>query len=498
MKNNNIYIYLLLTVFMGLYSCDDTLSEVPDNRTFIDSKEKISELLVGAYPQGGYAPFLEPMTDNADDKGPLALQNIRVNEEMYYWRDLDDIDEDTPTNYWNIAYEAISHANQALESIEELGSGEDLNGVKAEALMCRAYAHFMLVNIFSQAYNPATADTDMGIPYLLEPETNFIQIYSRGTVSEVYDNIRNDVEQSLDLYERASLSFEVPQYHFTEQAAHAFASRFYLVLGEWQKVIDHGTMALGSGGPEVLRDMSVYRESNFDEQGRLYSSTDERANLLLAAGSSTFARFNFRARYQLTTSVQDEIYAGNATGGDWDYRLLNIGGDLGTAPYKYVEYFRTTNASAGIGFAFSTFVLLTTDEALMNRAEAYAMLGEYDNALNDINLMFSTKIQNYSSVNVLSNEDVTTYYEVEDSNLYTPFYTIPADALPYVNAVLSMKRTIFYHEGLRFLDIKRHEIEVRHLDYLNNEIGVLGKDDPRKALQIPATAQAFEIEANPR
>src|SRR5690606_2728219 len=131
----------------------------PDNRTTIDSAEKIAELLVGAYPEASYVSFLEPLSDNADDKGPSATSEseYRVNQYMYNWEDLDDTDADTPTFYWNQAYSAIAQANQALASIEELGGGSSLNRLKGEALLCRAYAHYMLVNIFSKAYNPNTS-----------------------------------------------------------------------------------------------------------------------------------------------------------------------------------------------------------------------------------------------------------------------------------------------------------------------------------------------------
>ena len=151
MKYMNYKIIKFACLGLLLSSCDSILDETPDNRTTIDSPEKIAELIVGAYPEGAYASFLEPMTDNAGDKGPSA-EDIRVNKEMFFWNDINDTDSDTPTNYWNEAYAAISQANQALASVKELGSGDELNALKGEALLCRAYGHFMLVSIFSKAY----------------------------------------------------------------------------------------------------------------------------------------------------------------------------------------------------------------------------------------------------------------------------------------------------------------------------------------------------------
>ncbi|MBC3757850.1 RagB/SusD family nutrient uptake outer membrane protein [Hyunsoonleella sp. SJ7] len=503
MKSYIKFIPFLLLVLN--FSCDEVLSEVPDNRTEIDSAEKISELLVAAYPQAGYVPFLEPMSDNADDKGPGAESDVRINEEMYFWRDLNDDDEDTPTFYWNEAYEAISHANQALASIEELGGGEEFNSQRGEALLCRAYAHFMLVSIFSKRYDPSTANTDMGIPYVTEPETVLIQDYDRGTVAQVYGQIAKDLEEGLPLIEN---EYEVPTFHFTKQAANAFASRFYLHIGEWQKVIDYSTEALGSGGATILRDINGLYDQLPGAQLQLqYSSSTDPSNLLLSAGSSVYARgfFSGLARYQLSRLLQIQILGGNPLGKPWAYSIFTYNGDIGLTLIKYNEYFRFTNQAAGIGLPFVTYMLLTTDEVLLNRAEAYVMLQQYDNAVSDINLMFSTKTRGYVASDALEPadiEDPNGNFAFTDTSAYAPFYTISSNDLPYVNLILTMRKSIFYNEGLRWLDIKRHGIEVEHRIVNVNgstiDTFTLPRGDDRRAVQIPPDAQAFGIEQNPR
>ncbi|MDG1730644.1 MAG: RagB/SusD family nutrient uptake outer membrane protein [Algibacter sp.] len=503
MKKYIKFIPSLLLVL--IFSCDEVLSEIPDNRTQIDSPEKISELLVAAYPEAGYVSFLEPMSDNADDKGPAARSDNRINEEMYFWRDLNDDDEDTPTNYWNNTYAAIAHANQALASIEEFGGGEEFNAQKGEALLCRAYAHFMLVSIFSKRYNPDTANIDLGIPYVTEPETVLIKEYDRGTVAEVYNQIEQDLEEGLPLIEN---EYDVPAFHFTEAAANAFASRFYLHFGKWQKVIDHSNVALGGAEASVLRDINgLYDQLPGGSIQFQYSAPVDPSNLLLVAGSSVYARGSFSglARYQLTRSLQQDILGTSPLGLPWAYSIFTYGGDVGLTLIKYNEYFRFTNQAAGIGLPFVTYMILTTDEVLLNRAEAYVMLQQYDNAVSDINLMFSTKTSGYSGANILTAadiEDPSGNFVFTDDNEYTPFYTIPSNSLPYINLILTMRKSIFYNEGLRWFDVKRHNIEVLHriTNVNGNTIDVLTlpKDDNRRAVQIPSDAQAFNIEENPR
>ncbi|MEL0652984.1 RagB/SusD family nutrient uptake outer membrane protein [Algibacter sp. TI.3.09] len=500
MKNTKYNIIKAVALFLIVSSCNDILDETPDNRTTIDSAEKISELLVGAYPDAGYVSFLEPMSDNAGDKGPSAETGIdratTLNERMFFWDDINDTDDDTPTFYWNRAYKAIAQANQALVSIEELGGGAELDYLRGEALVCRAYAHFMLVNIFSKAYDPATAATDLGIPYVTEPETVLLGEYERGTVESVYDNIQADLELGLPLVED---DYNVSAFHFTKKAANAFAARFYLNIAEWDEVVEHSTLAL-AGGTGVLRDWeNDYRPATYSEQTNLYtSSTFETANLLLVAAESLYSRYHFSARYQLNNDKRDEIFPNsNGTGQPWSYSVFGSGDLFYNVP-KFEEYFKVTNQAAGIGIPYVTYALLTTDEALLNRAEAYAMLEQYDNAVADINMSYSVKTQGYlASFDELTFDDVQTRFAVIDNTLYTPFYDIPVDALAFIDAVLTIKRTIFYNDGLRWFDNKRHDMVINHEDIFGN-LNTLPKGDNRRVVQIPEAAQSFGIEQNPR
>lgn len=500
MKKIKYNIIKVVALFLIVTSCNDILDETPDNRTTIDSAEKIAELLVGAYPDAAYVSFLEPMSDNAGDKGLSAQTGIdlatTINERMFFWDDINDTEDDTPTNYWNRAYKAIAQANHALVAIQELGGGPELNHLKGEALICRAYAHFMLVTIFSKAYNPSTSNTDIGVPYVTKPETVLLGDYERGTVENVYTHIKKDIEEGLPLIKD---TYKVPAYHFTKKAANAFASRFYLNTAEWQKVITHSTLALGIGGSGVLRDWETgYRPKTYSEQILQYtSSTAEPANLLLVSASSIYDRYHYAARYQLNNEKRDEIFPNlNATGKAWSYTVYGSG-DLYYNVPKFNEYFKVTNQAAGTGTAFIALVLLSTDEALLNRAEAYAMLGQLDNALADINLSYSVKTRGYTPANALTALNVQTRFAVADNMLYTPFYSIPTESLAFINAVLTIKKTIFYNDGLRWFDNKRHNMVILHKDVFGNTY-TLPKDDNRRQVQIPEAARSFGIEQNPR
>src|SRR5699024_9894815 len=72
-----------------------------------------------------------------------------------------------------------------------------LEQLKAEAYVLRAYMHFLLVNMYAKAYDPGTASTDGGIPYVTD--VNFEEVNVKKTVKEVYDNMLADLEASFAL-----------------------------------------------------------------------------------------------------------------------------------------------------------------------------------------------------------------------------------------------------------------------------------------------------------
>ena len=103
-----------------------------------------------------------------------------------------------------------------------------MDPVKGEALVCRAYAHFQLANIFCKAYSSATAKTDLGIPYMKDVETTVLWSYDQALWKMSIKNIEADLLAGMDLIRDDVYS--VPKYHFTRKAAYAFAARFICIM----------------------------------------------------------------------------------------------------------------------------------------------------------------------------------------------------------------------------------------------------------------------------
>lgn len=487
-KNSIIYI----SVAILLTGCSEYLSELPDNRTIIDSPEKVSSLITGAYPESTYMLFTELMSDNADDKRVLSLtQPLELS--MYTWEDTNLEGRNTPAHYWNNTYEAISQANQALASIKELPNLE-LSAQKGEALIARAYAHFMLVNLWGKAYDPATAASDLGIPYVTEPETVLIKKYTRNTVKEVYEFIEKDLTEGLSLVKN---DYKEPKFHFTKEASYAFAARFFLYKGDWDKVVFYASKAIDAGGS--IRNLLEYDALSYTEQRIRYSSASESTNLLVSYVSSTWRRRYARSRFGLTDDIGNELFrnsSGNPFGKNWLYDIY--GSDNTRNLPRFNEYFRYTNESAGIGLPFTGVVLFDRDELFLNRAEAYAMLNNYASALQDITVFLASKTANFdSATDILTESMITSQYPVE-ADEYTPYYSMSDEQTSFVKAIAELRRREYYHEGLRWFDIKRFNLKVEHNLVGEPDPIELEKRDLKKQLQIPQFVVSQGVEANPR
>jgi hypothetical protein len=490
----NLKIALSLIILICITSCDDFLSEKPDNRTEIDTPEKIKELLVEAYPQMSYFEIAETMSDNVFDSG-LATTLVR-NEQNYNWEiNTEATDIDTQAYYWDACYKAIAHANKALEAIEELGSPASLNPQRGEALMARAYSHYMLVSLWSKRYNPATADSDLGVPYVTKPETELMVKYKRNTVAEVFAFIEKDIEEGLKY---VTNDYKEPKFHFNIAASKAFASRFYLVKGNWDKVIELSN-DLGSRPIGKLRDFSTYESIGVEDQQLKYGASDVETNLLIVSANTIVGRLYSLNRFNLSGLRRPEIFGGttNLFNKAYYYNFYSSNGSITLFLPKFYEYFKYSNVTAGIGDPYVAEVLLSNDEFFLNRIEAHVMKGEIDIATEELEYFLATRTPTYNpTTDRLTEAKVVAKFPVI-ADEYTPFYSMTPVQTSYVKAIAETRRRDFIHEGLRWFDIKRFNIVVKH-ETSNKPANTLVKDDNRRALQIPLHASSTGLELNPR
>ncbi len=558
--NKSLYMSLcgLSLLCVLCVSCNDFLDALPDDRIEIDKVEKVQALLTSAYPSDTYVRLTELASDNVDDlNGPDNGYYDKFSEQCYRWQEITESDNESATMVWQGHYAAIAAANQALQSIEELGGvgqSDTLRALRGEALLCRAYSHFMLTNLFGMYYSKQHSQSDLGVPYITEPESTLNPHYDRPSVAYDYQMIEKDLLEGISLM--SDVIYQNPRYHFNSKAAYTFASRFYLFYQQPEKVIQYATLALGDNPSSLMRDYDAMQNmptDNMNPRAMQYTSAKEQANFLLLPvisndafyfqGYSTGGRFNtnhyigqaelfFATPWRPANNTAAESQ--NLFKFYWFYSQIYDKFLLPKTPY----YFEEVNSSNHTGYYRTVVVALKSEEAVLNRAEAYTILGQNDKALADINVWTHSFIPDsvtyvsgghynwdpFEYVVEYSTEPVPNTLTMESIHkwhhtygYYTPDRPMPrkhlnpewinlqegSDQECLLQTILLLRRLEFLHEGMRWFDIKRYGIKIyrRQITSALNLLEItdsMSYRDPRQAFQIPFEVRGAGLEANPR
>lgn len=481
--------YIFLPVLI-IYSagCGKTLDKLPDNRTVITNVAQVTQLLTSAYPHATYMAFTEPLSDNAEDKGAAPAtadpESYQINSQAYNFQDVTTVKFDSPVAYWDSCYTAIAVANQALLYCNNADSA-NYAAQKGEALVCRAYAHFMLVTLFAKPYDPATAASDPGVPYVTKPQDNVFQQYKRGTVASVYANIESDLIRGLSLIQD-KIYGAAPKFHFTLQAAHAFATRFYMFKQDYAQAITHATAVFGSSNPAALIRNPVvsYATLQYAQLALAYNSSSDPGNILLQEAQSNYFDNYAAYRYGYGQGINANVINGqNVTGGD--YGVITYGATPQVFNFPKWNPYNVGDAINNV--RYGTAPLFSMEEVLLNRAEAYVRMANYAAAIDDLNTWISKNIKGYSASNNITTSSATS------------FYGMSVD-LSLIEAALDFKRVTYMQEGLRWFDIirlKRPVVRYAGSDF-STVVATVAPDDKRRILQLPAEAAQYGVPLNPR
>ena len=129
LKNSNLYGVMIGLVSLILFSCSDSfLDQEPDERSVIDTSEKIRQLLIGSYPSANYGWLCEISSDNIMDNNaphyPISASaeqistryNLssydRCDDELFrFEQGVSATGQDTPKYIWEDFYASIFSCN---------------------------------------------------------------------------------------------------------------------------------------------------------------------------------------------------------------------------------------------------------------------------------------------------------------------------------------------------------------------------------------------------
>ncbi len=367
----------------------------------------------------------------------------------YLWKDYIFPNTTDDDRDWNIFYGQIYTCNVVLDRIDAAqGTDEVLRKkAKGEALAQRAYAYFMLANLYGKHYNPATAATDLAVPLYLKPDIN--AALPRATVKEAYDLIEKDLEASLSMLPDEPAI----RYHPGKAGVHGLLARMYLFMGKYDLAKAHADAAIQIHSfiydfrtmqhvSEALKFLGIIGFPNriLDNEEQIWHKESNQKLIYLVA---VYMSDEFRALYEpgdkrlKFTEIEAGVFGPNAHGaGIWPKEILFKCG-------------------------------ITSPELYLIRAECNARLNEPGLAIDDLNYLRERRFE-------------PDQYVALDRN------QTDLDAL---KLTLKERRLELFTECWRWFDLKRLNLDTRFQKTITRDWGgetyTLSPDSKNYVLAIP-------------
>ena len=263
MKKIGIYILVCMMAF----SATSCLDKYPENAIAADdaitSIDEADQAVIGIYSSflsgalySGYltlcpdiqADFVYAVQGNTNQFGTHWLWDIRsTNSEV--------------ESVYAALYRVIGRCNFYLDQVEELRNSltddaeiQYLDYYTGEVYCARANAYAELIKCFCEAYDPATAENELGV---VLADTYFGKNPAkRASLYDSYQFVISDLEKAEDLHEPEYDYYDAP--YFTHAAAHAIHARVALYMQDWDKAIEYSTKLIDNKAFSLSSARDVY------------------------------------------------------------------------------------------------------------------------------------------------------------------------------------------------------------------------------------------------
>lgn len=447
-------------------SCESFLEEQSQGLFIPRTADDYSELLIGEALNHGtkngivIGEFLDLLTDDVEDNVNPRRRDALDEREAYWgyftWQQDPEVDINHTVQHdklWEVAYHRIFIANIIIDKMSEIaGDKSKKQQLEAEARFIRAWSYFWLINTYADPYeNPQQAAQTPGVP--INDATSVENVRrSRSPLAEVYQHIEEDLIQAITLFDEAKqpISRVRPNLYAAQllMSRVALYTKKYADAAQWSsQLIEHSGLELHSLEDYVASSNLRFIDGRNKEILFMHGSK-ERYRLDNIVSASRTSKGNYKVSLDLL-----KLYGNNDKRKDSFFR--KVSNNL-YKPFKFYE----SGSKDALPYVFHL------SEAYLNRAEAYAELGNYANAAADLNALRAKRIQ---------------MYEPQES----------LDGISILNEIKLERRMELCFEGHRWFDLRRWgRPELKHTYSSNTNASekqefVLQQKDGRYTLPIP-------------
>lgn len=351
---------------------------------------------------------------------------------------------------WNASYQIVFQANNALDGLANLDKTNETakyKYIKGRALFFRAYAFYMVAQLYCAPYNKTNDNSGLGIPLRLTSDINTPS--RRATIKETYDQIISDLLNAENLLPKDDNIKTRP----SKPAAQAMLSRVYLTMQDYKKALTYAN--------KIIKDQN-------------YKLID-------------FTTLNESSNYPMQKFNQEVIFHSEMnSGGPLAVAQINIDSTLyqsyNDSDLRKKLWFQLKNGKMRFRGSYNGSAIyfngLAVDECYLTKSECLARLGEYKEATKVLDTLLSTRYIKYTPILTNSTTEALTI-------------------------ILLERRKELLLRGIRWTDLRRLNLDALTAETLyrnfNSKIYTLKPNSLNYVLPIPPNViELTNLQQNPR
>ena len=426
----------MLAVAFGMSSCleklpGDYILEEDAMKTFNDAEQTLTGIYT-AYMSGAlYSGYLTLCPDIQSDLVYAVQGNSNTYGTLWLW-DIRSTNSEVEAVYAAL-YKVIGRCTFYLDQVgalrESLTDDDEikyLDFYTGEVYCARALAYSELLKCFCKAYDPATAENELGV---VLADTYFGEKpQQRANLYDSYQFVLNDLKKAEEMLDEENDYFDAA--YFTQAAAHAIHARVALYMQDWDTAVKESTVLIESDN-FALASARSYVTTNQTYLDYLWTNDTSYENIWRigytetsygAAQGSVFLNFTTDYTYYYPDYVPAQWVLDLYGSGDMRYYAYFAQAQTGyshqlTWPLL-VKYFGNESLMSKLIYHVNMPKPLRLAEQYLIRAEAYCQKADYAAASADLSALRESRYSSGGNISVNANNWLETISDERVRELY--------------------------------------------------------------------------------
>ena len=335
LKNIILSTAVIALAALSLSSCDDFLDITPTGKVIAKTGEEYRDLLTYEYKYFSKDRYMTTLRTDELMMNRTKSSSTDLDAYLDLWRWKDE-DPSPTTSYfsWRGYYHNIYIANYIIEHQKEISEAtrKEVEQLVGESYMMRAYAHFLLVNLYAEPYTHCDPATTRGVPMMTVADVN--RIPGSSSVEAVYQQVLKDATRAKE-YLNVDAWEEGKNYRFNTVSADALLARTYLYMGRYAEALEAAKAVIEAHGELEDLNTSAVLPNSYKSVESIVALEKFSSNLYTAINMPDPA---FIARYRTGDQRRTKFYKRVTSS---SYNLLKGGDDEFSCSFRSAEAYLT-------------------------------------------------------------------------------------------------------------------------------------------------------------